>query len=186
MSSSPQEPRIAGLEALLQHAAAQGNAPVERWDPPYCGDIGLAIRADGTWTYRGSPITRMPLVTLFSRVLRRDADGKTFLVTPTEKIDVHVADAHFLAVEMEVRGTDRDQQLIFRTNVDDVVTAAAEHPLSFKRAENDGLKPYLAVRGRLTALVSRSVTYDLLERVTEHDGHTGLWSRGAFFPIPAG
>ena len=51
--------------------------PVERWNPPYCGDIGMAIRADGTWIYQGSPIGRKPLVKLFSRVLRRDADGVT-------------------------------------------------------------------------------------------------------------
>ncbi len=46
----------------------------------------------------------MPLVKLFARVLRRDADGKTFLVTPAEKIDIAVADAPFLAVEMEIKG----------------------------------------------------------------------------------
>src|SRR6516225_7645430 len=53
--------RILGLEALLAAQRDRRLAPVERWDPPYCGDIGLKIRADGTWLYRGSPITRVAL-----------------------------------------------------------------------------------------------------------------------------
>ncbi len=182
-----QPARISGLEQLIRQAASRPDAPVDRWDPPYCGDIGLAIRADGTWTYRDSPITRMPLVTLFARVLRRDADGRTFLVTPAEKIDVAVADAPFLAVELEVQGEGRNQQLIFRTNVDDVVIAGPDHPLTFRQAAGGGLKPYLRVRGRLDALVTRSVTYDLLERLQHPDGSSeslGLWSNGTFIEVP--
>ena len=184
-----QSARISGLEQLIKEAAARPDAPVERWDPPYCGDIGLAIRADGTWTYRDSPITRMPLVKLFARVLRRDADGKTFLVTPAEKIDIAVADAPFLAVEMEVKGEGRDQQLIFRTNVDDVITAGLDHPLTFQTSEGGGLKPYVRVRDRLDALVSRSVTYDLLDLLqpgTENPDVQGVWSDGTLFAVPQG
>lgn len=182
-----QAPRISGLEQLLKEAAARPDAPVERWDPPHCGDIGLAIRADGTWTYRDSPIARVALVKLFARVLRRDADGRTFLVTPAEKIDIEVADAPFLAVEMEVAGDGRGQRLVFRTNVDDVVTAGAEHPLRFVVEEGTGgLKPYLLVRGRLEALLSRSLTHDLLDRLdVGADGAArGIWSDGAFFAVP--
>ena len=97
--------RIAGLEALLQAQAGKGPPPVEKWNPPYCGDIGMKIRADGVWIYGGSPIGRMPLVKLFAGVLRKDADGRHYLVTPAEKVDVAVDDAPFLAVEMEVRGS---------------------------------------------------------------------------------
>ena len=80
--------RIAGLQALLQAQQGKGPAPVEKWNPPYCGDIGMKIRADGVWLYRNSPIGRMPLVKLFAGVLRKDADGKHYLVTPVEKVDV--------------------------------------------------------------------------------------------------
>jgi hypothetical protein len=179
--------RISGLEEILRQAAVSGNAPVERWDPPYCGDIGLAIGPDAAWTYRGSPITRVSLVKLFARVLRRDADGRTYLVTPAEKIDVTVADAPFLAVEMEVHGEGAAQQLIFRTNVDDIVTAGPEHPISFALQEAGGLKPYVRVRGRLDALVSRAVTYDLLELIAgnENGGEAGIWSGGGFFAVPS-
>ena len=66
--------RIAGLEALLKSQGGKGPAPVEQWDPPYCGDIGMKIRADGVWIYGGTPIGRMPLVKLFASILRKE-DG---------------------------------------------------------------------------------------------------------------
>ena len=43
--------RIAGLEALLKAQSGKGPAPVEQWNPPYCGDIGMKIRSDGVWFY---------------------------------------------------------------------------------------------------------------------------------------
>ncbi|HZT49389.1 MAG TPA: DUF1285 domain-containing protein, partial [Hyphomicrobiaceae bacterium] len=164
--------------------------PVERWNPPYCGDIGMKIRADGVWLYQGSPIGRMPLVRLFASVLRKDADGRHYLVTPAEKIDVDVADAPFLAVEMQVEGSGRQQSLTFRTNVDDIVTAGPEHPLRFAvEPGSGGLKPYLLVRGRLEALVTRALYYDLVELAVEEEREgrrqLGLWSAGRFFAMPA-
>jgi hypothetical protein len=106
-------------------------------------------------------------------------------VTPAEKVDVDVADAPFLAVEMEVRGSNRDQSLVFRTNVDDIVTAGPEHPIRFAvEPGSQGLKPYLLVRGRLEALVTRALYYDLVEMAVEEDGRLGLWSGGAFFAMP--
>ena len=177
--------RIAGLESLLKAQSGKGPAPVEKWNPPYCGDIGMKIRTDGVWIYQGSPIGRMPLVKLFAGVLRKDDDGKHYLVTPAEKVDVAVEDAPFLAVEMEVKGSGREQCLTFRTNVDDVVEAGLEHPIRFEiETGSEGLKPYLHVRGRLEALVTRALYYDLVELAVEDAGNgLGLWSGGAFFPL---
>jgi hypothetical protein len=181
--------RIAGLEALLKAQAGRGPAPVEKWNPPYCGDIGLRIRSDGVWLYQNSPIGRMPLVKLFASVLRKDADGRHYLVTPAEKVDVAVDDAPFLAVEMQVGGAGRARRLTFRTNVDDVVEAGPEHPIRFEvEPGSEGLKPYLLVRGRLEALVTRALYYDLVELAVEGEGDggqpLGLWSGGAFFAMP--
>lgn len=177
---------LTGLEALLKEQSGQGLPPVERWNPPYCGDIGMAIRRDGTWFYQGSPIGRKPLVRLFSTVLRKDADGRTYLVTPVEKVDVKVEDAPFLAVEMEVSGAGCGQQLMFRTNVDDVVRCGPANPLRFEvEAGSDGLKPYLLVRGRLEALVTRAVYYDLVELAVTEGDQFGVWSGGQFFVMDA-
>jgi hypothetical protein len=160
----------AGLAALISRAAGQtgeqskGLPPVDRWNPPFCGDIDMEIRADGTWFYMGTPIGRQPLVRLFSTVLRKDEDGKTYLVTPVEKVGIRIVDAAFVAVEMSRTERRGQQVLTFRTNVGDVVEAGPEHALHFViHGENNELKPYLHVRGRLEALVSRPVMYDLVE-----------------------
>jgi uncharacterized protein len=178
----------ASLEALMRSAGqSAGQRPVETWHPPYCGDIGLAIRADGIWMYQESPIGRPALVKLFASILRKDADGKTYLVTPAEKIDVHVADAPFLAVEMAVAGQGPEQSLTFRTNVDDVVTVGPANPLRFALQEpGGGLKPYILVRGRLEALATRAVYADLVDlAVADHEAHgsgaLGLWSGGMWW-----
>ena len=176
--------RIAGLESLLRGHGGKGPPPVDTWNPPYCGDIGMAIKADGTWFYAGTPIGRMSLVKLFASVLRKDADGKHYLVTPAEKVDVAVDDAPFLAVEMEVRNPGPGQDLVFRTNVDDIVAVGPAHPMRFVRdPKSDGLKPYILVRGRLEALVTRALYYDLVEIAVENAGRLGLWSGGSFYPL---
>jgi uncharacterized protein len=176
-----------GLDAMLKAAAGDQLPPVDSWNPPYCGDIGMAIKSDGTWFYQGSPIGRKPMVRLFSRILRRDADGRYFLVTPVEKVDVAVADAPFLAVELEVSGSGPAQRLTFRTNVDDVVVAGPANPLRFKMEPGSGgLKPYLRVRGRLDALVTRAIYYDLVELAVQGPGGAiSLWSSGIQFPLAA-
>jgi uncharacterized protein len=148
----------------------------------------MEIRADGTWFYLGTPIGRAPLVRLFSTVLRKDEDGKIYLVTPVEKVGIRVVDAPFLAVEMNASGEGEGQTLTFRTNVGDVVEAGPDHPLRFViEGENSELKPYLLVRGRLEALVSRAVMYDLVElgEAVEIDGVPmfAVRSGGVVFPV---
>ena len=186
MPSDVSTNRIAGLEALLRERHGKGLPPVETWNPPYCGDIGIKIRADGVWIYGGTPIGRMPLVKLFASVLRKDADGRHYLVTPAEKVDVDVADAPFLAVEMEVRGRGREHTLVFRTNVDDIVEAGPAHALRFEiEPRSQGLKPYLLVRGRLEALLTRALYYDLVELAVDQGNGLGVWSGGTWFAMPA-
>lgn len=188
----------AGLAALISRAAGQaggqskGLPPVDRWNPPFCGDIDMEIRADGTWFYMGTPIGRQPLVRLFSTVLRKDDDGRTYLVTPVEKVGIRIADAPFVAVEMNRTERESEQVLTFRTNVGDVVEAGPEHQLRFViHGENNELKPYLHVRGRLEALVSRAVMYDLVDlgETVTIDGVEmfAVRSGGAVFAVmPAG
>ncbi|MER8725123.1 DUF1285 domain-containing protein [Mesorhizobium sp. M1027] len=179
-----------GLQALVSRAtrAGKGPAPVERWNPAFCGDLDMEIKQDGTWFYLGTPIGRMPLVQLFSSVLRKDEDGRTYLVTPVEKVGIRVADAPFIAVEMDVSGAGDGQIITFRTNVGDVVEAGAGHPLRFvDEDETGGLKPYVLVRGRLEALVTRPVMYELVEHGEEIDigGKTmfAVRSKGEVYPI---
>lgn len=180
----------AGLQALISRAAraGQGLPPVERWNPDFCGDLDMEIRQDGTWFYLGTPIGRMPLVQLFSTVLRKDADGKTYLVTPVEKVGIRVVDAPFVAVEMTVTGEGDGRVITFRTNVGDVVEAGPDSPMRFvDEDETGGLKPYVLVRGRLEALVARPVMYELVEYGEEieiaGEPMFAVRSKGAVFPI---
>jgi hypothetical protein len=183
-----------GLSALIGRAARVGKGlpPVERWNPEFCVNIDMEIGADGTWFYLGTPIGRMPLVQLFSTILRKDADGRTYLVTPVEKVGIRVADAPFIAVEMNASGEGQNRVITFRTNVGDVVEAGPGHPLRFvDEAQTGGLKPYILVRGRLEALVARAVMYELVEHgeEVEIDGRMmfAVRSRGEVYPImPSG
>ena len=156
--------------------------------PADCGDLEIAIKRDGTWMYRGTPIGRMPLVRLFASVLERDEAGTYWMRTPVEKGTVTVEDAPFVAVALDARGTGRAQILEFRTNIDDTVEAGSEHPLRLRHDAASGVPvPYILVRGRLEARLGRAVYYQLMElgREEEHGGKArfGVWSKGTFFPL---
>ena len=129
-----------------------------------------------------SPIGRKPLVQLFASVLRRDPDGKFYLVTPVEKVGIRVDDAPFTAIRMRAEGEGTSQILHFETNVDDEVTVDDAHPLRFAEEEGTGgLKPYVMVRAGLEALVSRALFYDLAAAGMVEDGWFGVWSSGRFY-----
>jgi len=181
-----------GLTALFARLGAEaggrGPAPVERWNPPFCGDIDMRIAADGTWFYAGTPIGREAMVRLFASVLRRDDDGRTYLVTPVEKCGITVDDVAFVAVEMQIEGEGADRLVGFRTNVGDRVVVDAEHPLRFDiDPVNGGLKPYVRVRGRLEARLARPVLYDLvaLGETAPVEGRPwfGVFASGRFYAI---
>jgi hypothetical protein len=176
----------AGLAALLAQAGSQAKArPVERWNPPYCGEIDMRIAADGTWFYRGSPIGREAMVRLFASILRREPAGGHVLVTPVEKVGIVVEDAPFRAVEMASEGEGEARCLTFRTDVGDIVAAGPDHPLRFEtEPRTGGLKPYLRVRGGLDALLTRALTHELVGLADDNDGAVGVWSGGAFFSFP--
>ncbi len=165
----------------------EGLPPVHAWDPPFCGDMDLRIARDGSWHYLGTPIGRQALVRLFSTVLRRDADDHYYLVTPVEKVRIRVDDAPFVAVALEVDGEGEAQCLTFVTNVGDRVTADAAHPLRVETSEDGEPAPYLRVRDRLDALVSRAVFFELAElghaRAADAGIEFGVWSSGCFFSL---
>jgi len=151
------------------------------------GDLDMRIARDGTWYYRGSPINRIPLVKLFASVLRRETDGSYWLVTPAERGRVTVEDAPFLAVALDIEGQGRGQRLIFRTNLDEIVTAGPDHPLRVETAADGTPAPYILVRPALEARLERPVFYELAELGQEEEiaGERlfGVWSGGRFFAL---
>ena len=170
--------------ADAEKAQGKGLPPVHLWNPDYCGDIGMRIARDGQWYYAGSPIGRARLVRLFSTILRHDDDGEYYLVTPVEKIRVEVEDVPFIATLMSVEGEGAARTLRFETNVGDIVEAGTEHPLRVEIDPDTGEpSPYIHVRARLEARLSRAVFYDLVAICEHTDGQFGVRSGGVFFPI---
>ncbi|WP_373355877.1 DUF1285 domain-containing protein [Pseudoroseicyclus sp. CXY001] len=171
------------IAAAARAAGGRGLPPVEKWDPPFCGDLDMRIARDGTWFYLGTPIGRPELVRLFSTILKREGEDY-FLVTPVEKVRIQVEDAPFMAVDFE-RG---EGGLTFLTNLGDRATAGEDHPIRVERdAETGEPAPYVLIRGGLWALIDRKSFYRLAEigERREVDGvlRFGLASGGAFFPL---
>lgn len=153
-----------------------------------CGDLGIRIDRQGRWFYHGSPIPRKEMVCLFASLLRRLPDGSYWLITDDEKGTITVEDVPFLAVEMFTCGAGRDLVVSFRTNVDEIVTVDALHPLRIVECPETGEPlPYVYLRDGLEARLTRSVYYELVaqgfeEKMGEDDLY-GLWSSGTFFPL---
>lgn len=181
------KPGPEGLAAAAARASGGGLPPVEKWNPPFCGDIDMRIARDGTWFYEGTPIGRPALVRLFSTILWREGDAY-FLVTPVEKVGIRVDDAPFVAVDVEAHGQGPRQDLHFTTLTGDQMVAGPEHPIRVVRDPTTGEPaPYVNVRRNLEALIDRKTFYRLVDlgEHARHDGADwfGLWSGGRFFPV---
>jgi hypothetical protein len=179
---------LRGLAEAQAEGAGRKLPPVDKWNPAYCGEIDMRIARDGTWFYLGTPIGRPALVRLFSTILRGEADGSYVLVTPVERVGLQVEDVPFIAVRVDAEGTGHDQRLRFLTNVGDEVVAGPEHPMRVSYRGADEPQPYVHVRGRLDARLSRPVFYELVgmaEERIQSDGRRelGVWSSGEFFSL---
>lgn len=186
-TQNPVKPSADGLAAAASAASRRGPPPLHLWNPPFCGDIDIEIRRDGTWFYLGTPIGRAPLVRLFASIMRREGEGY-FLVTPVEKVGIRVQDAPFIAVDAEAEGAGEAQTITFTTNVGDSVAAGPEHPIRCPRDPETGEpSPYLLVRPGLEARIDRKTFYRLVDiaRPAPHAGADwlGLRSGGQFFPL---
>ena len=176
-------PTAESLVASAKAAKTRGLPPLEKWNPPFCGDLDMQIKRDGTWFYQGTPIGRRELVKLFATILWREGD-KYFLVTPVEKVGITVADAPFVAVDFEAEGTGEAQNLRFETNLGDFSVAGQDAPIRVVRDEKTGEpSPYVRIRRNLEALIDRKSFYRLVDLGVHHEGWFGVWSGGEFFGI---
>jgi len=181
------KPTADGIAQAAKAAAKKGPAPVHLWNPDFCGDLDMRIARDGTWFYLGTPIGRMPLVKLFSSIIRKDGDDY-FLVTPVEKVGITVDDAPFVAIDFDMEGIGQDQKISFTTQVDDVAVAGPDNPIRVVRDPETGEpSPYVLIRANLEALIDRKSFYRLVDigvhSKFEGEDWFGVWSGGQFFPI---
>ncbi|AXC50427.1 DUF1285 domain-containing protein [Paracoccus suum] len=173
-------PDAAGIAAAASQAARRGPPPVHLWNPPFCGDLDMEIRADGSWFYLGTPIAREGMVRLFASVLKREGD-RYFLVTPVEKVGLRVIDAPFVAVDAEL---DRGN-VTFTTNVGETVTAGPGHEIRLTFGPDGTPRPYVHVRRGLDALIDRKTYYRLVEAASVEGGDVVLRSGGMDFVLGA-
>lgn len=128
------------------------------WQPPLSGVMDLHIAKDGTWYHEEKKIQRTALIRLFSRILRCEADGHYYLLTPVEKWRISVEDLPFRAIDCRHhKGT-----WIFSTDVDDEISLDDAHPLLLC----DDNVPSIVVRDNLQARLTRNLYYWLVERGT--------------------
>ena len=67
-----------------------------------------------------------------------------------------------------------------------MVAAGPEHPVRFADAEDGGFRPYLLVRGRLEAALTRALAIDLADLIEKDAAGLFLVSNGARFDVPQG
>jgi hypothetical protein len=119
------------------------------------------------------------MVRAFSSLLRRDADGQHWLVTPQQKLSIIVEDAPFIAVELQSEGEGSERSLAFRLNSDDLVFADTDHIIEMR-----GGLLYVHVRGGMWAKLARPVYYELANlALAENPEDPSIWSKGAQFPL---
>ena len=160
---------LKGIETVygFSKSGKKGLPPVDKWNPPFCGDIDLKILRDGRWMYMGTEIRRPAMVRLFSTILRLDTDGEYYLVTPVEKVRIQVEDTPFLIVSMDKLKKENKTSLIFYTSLKDEIILTKKNPISIEVNNKNEPSPYILVRNNLRGLISRSVYYELIEYAQE-------------------
>ena len=160
---------LKGIETVygFSKSGKKGLPPVDKWNPPFCGDIDLKILRDGRWMYMGTEIKRPAMVRLFSTILRLDSDGEYYLVTPVEKLRIQVEDTPFLIVSMDKLKKENKTSLIFYTSLQDEIILTKKNPISIEVNDKNEPSPYILVRNNLRGLISRSVYYELIEYAQE-------------------
>lgn len=144
--------------------------PVEKWDPPFCGNMPLVIKNNGQWWHAGTPFTRAKLVQLFASVLKKENDDY-FLVTPVEKIGIQVEDVPFVIIDdSKITGDNKTKSAIeVTTQVGERFVIDQTHNVELRHFK-DHKVPYVHVRRGLWARVHQNVLYRWIEQATECQG----------------
>ena len=161
----------------LTDGKARKLPPIEKWNPPYCGEIDLQVKSNGDWFSGGTVFKRLSLVKLFASVLLREVEGERdeyFLVTPVEKVKITVEDAPFVLTQWTWLD-DNKSKMTVSTNLDDEFVLDETHPLTM----NANGELYVLVRRNLLAKVHRNVYYqwvDLAKEVVNENGTELIFS----------
>ena len=149
----------------VQQSHKRSIPPLDQWHPKHCGKMDLKIKANGEWWHEGQLIKRQALLDLFSKVLWKE-DGKFYLKTPVEQIEIEVEDEPLLINQVDQVEIEGKTYLQLTTSNQDVVIVDEQHPIFMRAYPNevgeDELRPYVHVRFGMNALIQRQSFYHLV------------------------
>ncbi|UOO90709.1 DUF1285 domain-containing protein [Vitreoscilla massiliensis] len=159
---------------LAQYQGERRIPPLEQWQPPFCGDMDMLIKANGEWWHEGRRMTRQKLIDLFATVLWREGDAY-FLKTPVEKIGIQVEDAPLFIAEVNLLTLADGHYIECLTTNQDRIVLDSEHVLQMRPYQGE-LKPYVTIRANLDARIARHAFYHIVSwsELQEHGQQTVL------------
>ena len=128
----------------------------------------IKIKSNGEWLYKNNLIKKKALIKLFSSVLVTDDKGNFYLETPAEKGKIEVEDAPFIITNFEVRDLKENQEIIFKTNIEEEIILGKKNPLFYKKYKKNFI-PYIVIRKNIHAKILRSVYYQLINKFIKKD-----------------
>ncbi len=173
------------VESLIKSIGDNPLPPVDKWNPDYCGELGLTIKSDGQWIYQGTPFTRKRMQILFSRVIKKEGN-QYFLVTPVEKLGIDVEWMPFTIVDFDCITSNNKNLFVFTDNCQNTIKLIQNEQLSYSQFNGQTL-PIIQIRNNLFAGFSRSCYYRLIETAQfkeTHDSHqASITSNGINFVL---
>ncbi|OHV11812.1 DUF1285 domain-containing protein [Kushneria phosphatilytica] len=159
--------------------------PLMDWQPPLCGDIDMRIDRRGEWWHEGRHVAHPRVMRQLSRLLRREADGMYYLVTPVEKWRIQVEDQPFIIIdahrELDEHG---GPAWWLMTNAGDRLMLGNQHRLE---SDSEGRPPVVEIRFGLQARLGNSVFMALIDcgeiRSIDACHELGLESNGVWQPL---
>ena len=123
----------------------------------------IKIKSNGEWLYQNTLIKKKTLIKLFSSVLVADEKGNFYLETPAEKGKIEVEDSPFVITSFVIKGLNKNQEIIFKTNIDEEIVLSKKNSLFYKKYKQSFI-PYVVIRKNINAKILRSVYYQLINK----------------------
>jgi len=156
--------------------------PLHLWNPELSGDIDIRIDKEGRWFHEGTEVERESIVRLFASILRREADGAYYLVTPGEKWRIQVELLPLVVSDINALTNGEGQPCLQATlNTGKHIILDCDHALYLEK-RMDNIAAIHLPHG-LGALFSRSAWYRLVEMAEMREGRACVFSAGEVFPL---
>jgi len=123
----------------------------------------IKIKSNGEWLYKNNLIQKKALIKLFSSVLVADEKGNFYLETPAEKGKIEVEDSPFVITNFDVKNLNKNQEIIFKTNIDEEIVLSKKNPLFYKKYKKIFIQ-YIVIRKYINAKILRSAYYQLINK----------------------